>query len=213
MNDAAFRKTDDPFAVVGVARGATAAEIKRAYRKRARELHPDVCQNEFSAERFQELVRAYQKLVRLKPGSAEMHPAWEQLPEMYQYWAHELGHDTSEALDEWITALGLFDGDDPVVEMTGESAEEEDSRSVDIDGAFEIKAVGEYAQPDDDDTESRAGITAVLAYREYLGNQQWRVLWSGEPTEESWEVFRVLDTELLKREAKRVQAVARVAEA
>jgi molecular chaperone DnaJ len=36
------RPLGDPYAVLGLAPGATAADVQRAYRRRARLLHPDI---------------------------------------------------------------------------------------------------------------------------------------------------------------------------
>src|SRR3954453_17104033 len=52
----------DYYGVLGVARGATDSEIKRAYRKLARDLHPDVTPDPGAKERFQEVPRAYEAL-------------------------------------------------------------------------------------------------------------------------------------------------------
>src|SRR3954447_9700327 len=52
----------DYYAVLGLARGATDNEIKRAYRRLARDLHPDVNPDPEAKERFQEVNRAYQAL-------------------------------------------------------------------------------------------------------------------------------------------------------
>jgi molecular chaperone DnaJ len=52
----------DYYAVLGLARGATDSEIKRAYRRLARDLHPDVNPDPEAKERFQEVNRAYQAL-------------------------------------------------------------------------------------------------------------------------------------------------------
>ena len=54
------RLVKDPYAVLGVARTATADELKQVYRKMARKLHPDLNPGDAKAEeRFKEVSAAY----------------------------------------------------------------------------------------------------------------------------------------------------------
>lgn len=52
----------DYYEVLSVSKGATQEEIKRAYRKLAREHHPDVCKAPDAAKRFAEIQEAYDTL-------------------------------------------------------------------------------------------------------------------------------------------------------
>ncbi len=55
-------KFKDYYASLGVERDATAEAIKKAYRKLARQYHPDVAKEEGAEERFKEISEAYQTL-------------------------------------------------------------------------------------------------------------------------------------------------------
>ena len=54
--------TQDPYEILGVARDADADAIKKAYRKLARQLHPDVNPDPATQERFKDVSRAYEVL-------------------------------------------------------------------------------------------------------------------------------------------------------
>ena len=52
----------DYYEVLGVARGANDSEIKKAFRRLARELHPDVNASPDAEPRFKEAAEAYEVL-------------------------------------------------------------------------------------------------------------------------------------------------------
>lgn len=61
----------DPYEVLGVSRTATLNEVKKAYRKKALKLHPDVNKASDARERFMECKNAYQDIIeRGKSGKS-----------------------------------------------------------------------------------------------------------------------------------------------
>ena len=81
--------------VLGVSRGASEDEIKRAYRQKAKQYHPDVNSNPNAEARFKEVKEAYEKLLAAaKRTSDHAGPTWklrdvpvdnyENLPKLWQ---------------------------------------------------------------------------------------------------------------------------------
>jgi curved DNA-binding protein len=69
----------DYYKVMGVARDATEAQIKQAYRKLARKYHPDVSKEKDAEARFKEVGEAYEVL-----KSADKRAAYDQLGKDYR---------------------------------------------------------------------------------------------------------------------------------
>lgn len=57
---------DDPFKILGVSRDASEEEIKRAYRKLAKQYHPDVNKEPGAEEKFKKIQNAYQQALDYK---------------------------------------------------------------------------------------------------------------------------------------------------
>lgn len=55
-------ETKDYYAILGVGREASADEIKKAFRRKAREMHPDVSEHEDAEEMFKDVNEAYEVL-------------------------------------------------------------------------------------------------------------------------------------------------------
>lgn len=56
------RGKSDYYNVLGVDRGASSSDIKKAYFKKAKEYHPDVNKSEGAKEKFAEINEAYETL-------------------------------------------------------------------------------------------------------------------------------------------------------
>lgn len=73
-------KKSDPYAALGLTWGATATDIKDAYRRLARELHPDVSQLEptLALDKFRAVKEAYDKLMNNKKLGTHRTDLWEE---------------------------------------------------------------------------------------------------------------------------------------
>jgi curved DNA-binding protein len=77
--------TRDFYEVLGVARTASQEEIQRAYRKLARQYHPDINKDPAAEDRFKEIGEAYEVLSDPKSRARydRFGAAWRQVPEDY----------------------------------------------------------------------------------------------------------------------------------
>jgi hypothetical protein len=77
----------DPYAVLGVSRGATTDEIKKVFRKAALKCHPDKVQDANKQEaqsKFQELTQAYEQLMQKATSNCSPDCSQEQSDKTHQ---------------------------------------------------------------------------------------------------------------------------------
>jgi DnaJ-class molecular chaperone len=95
----------DYYKVLGVAKGADAKEIKKAYRKLARQYHPDVNPNNQPAtDKFREISEAYEVL-----GDTEKRSIYDKYGERYkdyEAWKKAGGEATGVSLDDFMSGVG-----------------------------------------------------------------------------------------------------------
>jgi molecular chaperone DnaJ len=101
----------DYYKILGVGRGATESEIKQAYRKLARQHHPDVNPGNKNAEaKFKEINEAYEVL-----SDAEKRKKYDQFGDQWQY-AEQFAQARARQSPEWDSNPGgttfHFEGSD-----------------------------------------------------------------------------------------------------
>ena len=121
----------DYYELLGIGRDASVGDIKRAFRRLARELHPDVSEAPDADERFREVVEAYEVLSRTETR------------ELYDRYGHaglrsggfQAGHVDFGSLADLFSA---FFGDDVVFGGRGGGGR---ARGADLGAAVEIDLV------------------------------------------------------------------------
>ena len=118
----------DYYELLGVARSADEGEIKKAFRRHARTLHPDVSEAPDAEERFRELVEAYEVLSKRETR------------ELYDRYGHDGlsgGGFTPTTVDLGSLAdlFGAFFGDD----LFGTGGRARTARGADVGAQIEIE--------------------------------------------------------------------------
>ena len=119
--------SDDPYSVLGVAKAASAAEIKKAYRRIAKECHPDLKPGDAEAEaKFKAAAAAYDLLkdpeTRARYDNGEIDASGQERPQQQYYrdYAEAAGNpyrgrqadpdDMSDIFAEFMRGRGGFGG-------------------------------------------------------------------------------------------------------
>jgi DnaJ-class molecular chaperone len=116
--------TNDPYQLLGVARTASAAEVKQAYRKLAKKLHPDMQHGKGAAneQRFKDVTAAYDllsdpdKRARFDRGEIDASGA-ERAPHGFR-WSGEAGGG-ARSRGPWGPGAGAGPGSGPAGASTG----------------------------------------------------------------------------------------------
>ncbi|MGE5691759.1 MAG: molecular chaperone DnaJ [Pseudomonadota bacterium] len=169
----------DYYELLGIERGASDAEIKKAFRKLARELHPDVSDAPDAEERFRQVAEAYEVLS--KPETRELYDRYGHAG--LRSGGFQPGHFDFGSLSDIFSA---FFGDD-LFAATGRPNR---SRGADVVAEVEVELV-----------EAARGVTRDVRYEAAVGCTRC----GGDGAEPGTDV-RTCET---CRGAGRVQQVAR----
>ncbi|MGX5731214.1 DnaJ C-terminal domain-containing protein [Pseudoxanthomonas beigongshangi] len=120
----------NPYEVLGVAPSASAEDIKKAYRRLARKLHPDLNPGDKAAEeRFKDVAVAYRLLgdaeQRKRYDAGEIDETGAERPQ-HRYYRDYAGSDQAQAYGDDADYAGYADfaeGDDPFAELLRRSAQ------------------------------------------------------------------------------------------
>ncbi|MEM8631937.1 MAG: DnaJ C-terminal domain-containing protein [Pseudomonadota bacterium] len=118
--------SDDPYQALGVSSSASQDEIKKAYRKLAKSLHPDLHPDDPSKEaEFQAISAAYDLLgdaeKRRRFDAGEIDASGQEKPE-YQYYRHYAEQDAGRRYDPGMGSGGFDDASDLFSELFGRRA-------------------------------------------------------------------------------------------
>ena len=106
---------EDPYQILGIPHGATEAEIKKAYRKKAKEYHPDLHPNDpVAIKKMQEVNEAYDML--MNPEKYVARNAQQQRSSQQQHSSHNQGGSQNsrgyQGTGGWYSDFGGFDFED-----------------------------------------------------------------------------------------------------
>src|SRR3972149_2439259 len=94
----------DYYTVIGVPRGASQEEVKQAYRRLAREYHPDVRKDDPQAnERFKEINEAYYVL-----GDPDRRSQYDRFGQVGDMPARDFGRDFGDLFSPFDDLLDMF---------------------------------------------------------------------------------------------------------
>ena len=106
---------EDPYQILGIPHGATEAEIKKAYRKKAKEYHPDLHPNDpVAIKKMQEVNEAYDML--MNPEKYAARNAQQQRSSQQQHSSYNQGSSRNsggyQGTGGWYSDFGGFDFED-----------------------------------------------------------------------------------------------------